>query len=293
MKIVPHTDTITHPYPNVVMGNKRPLPVSADGDHIEFIPVRYDNPDTGCRVYRVKKAGEPDIFAEVWDIRSGDSGNWTGSEEILSADEVARADRIIPAGTRSTFIRRHVILRSVLSRYLRTPAEKICFSYNPYGRPEIKETRDSGRIFFNMSHADGRILIAVSRHFQPGIDCAAVKAGPDIMGIARIYFHGDVADYLASLALPERRYQFFRTWVHAEACMKAVGTGLALPPGTISFPPALPVPPVYRLTSPDNACSGSVLAMDLPSDGNSVAACAFHLSGGSTEHIFSKIQSGQ
>lgn len=247
--------------------------------HMEFIPIYPENPLPGCQVYLVNRTGQPGSFGDIWDIRPGDCSSRIDGAEVLGEDEIAHADRMVPAGARNEYMWRHIILRSVLSRYLLIPPETISFSMNPWGKPAVQEHGRSGTIFFNLSHTDGRILIAVSRQFQPGIDCAGISPVPDIMGIARTCFNSGVPEYLASLSEPERRYQFFRIWVHAEACLKAVGTGFALPPKNISFPPCLPVPRVYRLPVPGHLSPGSIIAMDIPSEGTAVAACAFYFQG--------------
>jgi phosphopantetheinyl transferase len=249
----------------------------------EFIPIFCENNHSGCQVYQVKITGKPEILGEIWDFKPAISRRGIDNIEILDEGEISRADRILNSCARNNFVTRHVLLRTILSRYLLIPPKKIGYSYNPWGRPFIAGNGDSGRIFFNMSHTEGRVLIAVSQHLQPGIDCETINSGTEIMGIAGTYFHQDVADYLALLGSGDRRYQFFRTWVHFEACLKAFGTGLSQSPGILSFPHCLPVPQLYMLNSPGHPGHGVIIGMDFPSECNSVAACAFHLPPESSE----------
>jgi 4'-phosphopantetheinyl transferase len=258
-------------------GSPSPVQVSfMNPGTIEFLPLQ-GMEHFGCQVYQVKIAGTEGVLGDIWDINHDTSTYLSDNTDILSDEEWCRAERIIPPGARNNFIARHVILRKIISSYLLIPPEKICFSYNPWGRPSIEGNTESGRIFLNISHTEGRILIAVSRHFQPGIDCEKVCSGTQIMGIAHTYFNQDVADYLASLMPSERRHQFFRIWVHTEAVMKAIGTGLGQSPRTLSFPPGLPIPSQYMFASPDHPHTGILLATDLPSEDTFSAACAFHL----------------
>jgi 4'-phosphopantetheinyl transferase len=248
---------------------------------VEFIPLPNGQEQFGGKVYQVKGSGTSGILGEIWDINPQRSHFSVDNEKILSDEEISRADRIIPANARNNFIARRVVLRTILSRYLNIPPEKICFTYNPWGRPSIEEEGEPGRIFFNLSHTEGRILIAVSQQFQPGVDCEAISSSTEVMGIARSYFHPDVGDYLETLGSSERTYQFFRIWVHTEACMKAIGKGLVQFPRVPFFPPSLPIPAQYMITLPDHPYNGVLIAMDLPSSGcNSVAACAFRLPSG-------------
>jgi len=247
---------------------------------VEFIPLPNAQEQFAGKVYQVKSSGTSGILGEIWDINPQRSHFSIDNEEILSEEEISRADQIIGDEARNHFIARHVIVRTILSRYLLIPPEKICFSYNPWGRPSVVGNRESGRIFFNISNTEGRVLIAVSRNFQPGIDYETVNSAPDIMGIARTYFHSDLVDYLASLRLPERRYQFFRIWVHTEACMKAIGTGLVHSSRSLLFPRGLPIPPKYIIRAPEYSYPGVFMGMDIPSKNSTVTACVFHLPNG-------------
>jgi phosphopantetheinyl transferase len=57
--------------------------------------------------------------------------------QILSADELARAQRFLFERDRSRFIACRSTLRVLLAKYLRGSAPALQFQYNPFGKPEL------------------------------------------------------------------------------------------------------------------------------------------------------------
>src|SRR5437899_9699226 len=58
-------------------------------------------------------------------------------EQILSADERARANRLYFQKDREHFIIARGLLRVILGRYLNREPSQLRFCYNPYGKPAL------------------------------------------------------------------------------------------------------------------------------------------------------------
>lgn len=254
--------------------------ISDFSGRVNFVPLPYIEDNYGGKAYQAKLSGGQGILGDIWDINPDRSGFSREDADILGEVEISRADRIISSTARNSFIFRHVFLRVILSQYLSVPPEKICFSYNPWGRPFVAGDREAGGIFFNMSGTEGRVLLAVSQHFQPGVDCEKINPGKKITDIARSFFHPWFVDYLNDLEPSEQEYQFYRMWVHTEACMKAIGTGLVHSSRPLFFPPGgLPIPQKYRFILAGSHPTAVFIGMDIPSKYSTAAACVFHIKG--------------
>src|SRR5258708_6017768 len=67
-------------------------------------------------------------------------------QRLLSADEVARAERFHFARDRQHFIVARGLLRTLLGRYLHIPPEDLSFAYNAYGKPELAPSAAMGML---------------------------------------------------------------------------------------------------------------------------------------------------
>ncbi len=128
-----------------------------------------------------------------------------GLEELLCADERARADRILSERNRRLWTLSRGVLRTLLGRYLERDPRALRFVLGPHGKPSLLPERPgpSADLRFNLSHSGGLALIAVTAAHEVGIDLECAR----------------------------ERYtaEFLRAWVAREAAVKCRGTGLARP----------------------------------------------------------------
>ena len=181
----------------------------------------------------------PDNEIHVWrafldDERASDH------HAILSEDERARASRFVFPRDRNHFVASRGILRSLIGRYLQRPAETIDFSYNPQGKPRLRDTGIPIR--FNLSHSHGIALYAFSTHRELGIDVEAIRSEFTGEQIAERFFSLKELAELRSVP-PEKRHEaFFLCWTRKEAYVKARGGGLgiSLDSFEVSLTPGMP-----------------------------------------------------
>lgn len=162
-------------------------------------------------------------------------------EALLDERERARLQRLRVAEKRRQLLAAQADLRRVLGRYRERPPEQIRFAYGPHGKPWLPEDPDLG---FNLSHSAQLAVVAVGRGLEIGVDLEHVARERAFLRLARRYF--DAAEHAWLEGRPEatRAADFYRIWTLKEAYLKAIGTGLTVPPASFRIdlerdPPAL------------------------------------------------------
>lgn len=189
--------------------------------------------------------------------------------KILSEDEQKRADRFRFPKDRHHFIISHAVLRILLGRYLKLPAETIRFEYNKYGKPSLARTVGDDSLKFNLSHSGKLALYAFVRHREVGIDVEWSHRRIDqAEQIAKRFF--SAAENEVFRALPEylKREAFFNCWTRKEAYIKARGRGLSLPLDQfdVTLRPGEPAKLLATRDDPSQASCWTMQAIDPGAD---------------------------
>jgi 4'-phosphopantetheinyl transferase len=160
-----------------------------------------------------------------------------GFEDLLCADERARAASIVPARKRLLWARSQGVLRALLGRYLERDPCELRFVLGPRGKPALLSegpTRpDAGEnLRFNLSHSGGLALVAVIAGREIGVDVeVSGRRALDERAIAARVLGRAQAERLAELDPRTREREFMRAWVAYEAAVKCRGLGLSTQPG--------------------------------------------------------------
>lgn len=149
--------------------------------------------------------------------------------QVLSPDEVRRADRFVFRRDRNHFIVARGTLRTILARYLPLRPADLVFSYSPLGKPALALEANGECLRFNVSHAGDFALYAVTDGRRVGIDIEQVVPERAEEGVARLVFSTHENQVLQMLSGSERVEAFFSYWTLKEAYAKALGMGLQLP----------------------------------------------------------------
>ena len=150
--------------------------------------------------------------------------------QILADDEQARADRFHFEVDRRHFIAARGCLRTLLSRYVKVPPEKIRFGYSDHGKPRLVcSSAPEQLVHFNVTHSEGLALYALTRVGEVGVDLERIR--PEFAGtdIARRFFSPAEVACLETLPREMWPAAFFNCWTRKEAFIKAKGVGLSLP----------------------------------------------------------------
>lgn len=124
------------------------------------------------------------------------------------------------------------MLRHLLGDYLNVPPSQVRFTYGVHGKPtiaaELGGADSAPQLEFNVAHSGERLLIAVTRDRQVGIDVEKIRPDLDYMRLAQRFFALQEVNALRALSHETQRVAFFRLWTRKEAFVKALGSGVAL-----------------------------------------------------------------
>lgn len=191
---------------------------------------------------------------------------------LLSADEIARAERLSDVVLRRRFIVRRGLLRGVLSRYLGCAPDRIRYVVSEQGKPALDPGFSAESLCFNLSDCGGRALIAVTRIGAVGVDLEAVTPIAEMNLIVPRWFSAAEQAELAQLHGKDRVRGFYLAWTRKEALIKAEGTGLSrdLASFSVTLTPGRPARLVHAASPALRLFR--VLSVDMPAP--YVAACA-------------------
>jgi 4'-phosphopantetheinyl transferase len=163
-------------------------------------------------------------------------------EDLLCAEELARAAQILHPHKRALWTRSRGVLRALLGRYLDRDPLDLCFALGPHGKPTLsQECEATVDLRFNLSHSGCLALVAVTAGREVGVDVeVAVRRQIDELAIAERVLGREQARRMAALNSRARARAFLDAWVAREAVVKCLGLGLATPS---TSPPPPPPPP--------------------------------------------------
>lgn len=160
------------------------------------------------------------------------------ARRLLSDDERGRADRFVFERDRSRFVAARALLRTLLGRILSRPAASLEFTYGAHGKPALGPALAGSGLRFNLSHSDGRALVAWTHGAAVGADLERVRPVAYGDAIARRFFSDDEQASLAGVEGAAWDAAFFRCWTRKEAFVKAIGDGLHHPLRSFTVPVA-------------------------------------------------------
>jgi len=154
---------------------------------------------------------------------------------LLTAGEIARAERFVFEKHRSQQIITRALLRTVLSGYAGIDPGAWCFTTNPYGRPQIAAPNALPEISFNLAHTDGLVVCGCTRSARLGVDAEHMHDRDVSLDLAARYFSAEERAQLQQAPAAERRERFLQYWTLKESYIKAIGRGLSTPLDQFSF----------------------------------------------------------
>jgi len=141
---------------------------------------------------------------------------------LLPSEEKKRAESLTPIAARRFVVARG-ILRTLLSGFTGTSAEKLRFNYGISGKPSLVDRDD---IHFNISHSAELALFAFSPDRPVGVDVENERPVRRLLDVAQRFMSDDELRTLVDTAPDERDAAFLKAWVVREARLKAEGKGV-------------------------------------------------------------------
>lgn len=137
------------------------------------------------------------------------------SSLCLSKEEKIRASRFVKKEVMHSYQYQHHLLRVLLSKWLDASPEKIKFTLNPFGKPELMDAE----FYFNLSRSGNQLAF----YFGPaegGVDLETIRPSAPFNEIAKQHFHANEQNFITN------DEDFFTIWTRKESVLKAMGTGL-------------------------------------------------------------------
>ena len=123
-------------------------------------------------------------------------------------------------------------LRRILGAALELDPASLAFEFGPHGKPLLPPPHHG--LHFNLSHCRDLALVALCRAGPVGIDLEPADRMPGLLDCESAFCHpAEIAGLPPSPA--ERAARLLDLWTSKESLLKALGTGLSLPPESVSI----------------------------------------------------------
>jgi 4'-phosphopantetheinyl transferase len=150
--------------------------------------------------------------------------------QALSGAEHARASRLRGEELARRYRHAHAALRLLLAERLAVAPRDLAFAVGSHGKPWLPAYP---RVSFSLSRRGDVAVVAIGRGPAVGVDVELPDARLDALALAQGVCSPSERAALAALPPAERATVFLRAWTRKEACLKAIGCGLTLPPETV------------------------------------------------------------
>jgi len=163
---------------------------------------------------------------ELWHgkVTAGDA-HYQAYWRVLDEAEQMHAGKIKNALLHKRYVEVHGRLRNLLAKILNQSPEKIRIKKAEHGKPYLA---DYPELAFNLSHTADRLMIAVGRDCQLGVDIEICKPRVNLSGLVNKCFAEEEIAYWTQLPETQKNQAFYRYWTRKEAFVKATGHGIAL-----------------------------------------------------------------
>ena len=148
----------------------------------------------------------------------------------LSDDEHCRAELFVFERDRRRYLAARCAMRECLSVATGLAPGTLQIVADAFEKPYLANVRGC---YFNLSRREDWALLGISRDAEIGVDVEVRHVVDAVTMLARAHFSPDEFNSFLALESPERDDAFLRVWTRKEACLKAVGTGLRVPPATL------------------------------------------------------------
>ena len=170
-----------------------------------------------------------DRSVHVWGVLlESDTATVDRCRSWLSADERERGARCMRTDHQIQYVLARGGLRVLLAHYLGTDPAALRFHNGPRGKPSLLGEAGHAHVLrFNLSHSSGRMLIAVARNREVGIDLEVVRETIEVAKLAARFYTPEERRRVQALSGSDQAQEFYRYWVAKESVLKGQGVGLA------------------------------------------------------------------
>jgi 4'-phosphopantetheinyl transferase len=152
----------------------------------------------------------------------------TRYRDLLRPEELERMRRFRQARHSHQHLVARALLRHVLALYLPVPPVALRFATNDFGKPHLVAPASHAPCF-NLSHTDGRVVVALAADGDIGVDIEAPPRTPVPLEVANRYFAPGEVEQLERTPALLQAGRFLDFWTLKEAYIKACGEGMSIP----------------------------------------------------------------
>lgn len=154
---------------------------------------------------------------------------------LLDPAERDRCARYLLTEDRARYLVAHALVRLLLSAQLGVSPSQLRFDTRCHrcGRAHGKPRLSGDGPAFSISHAGGRVAVALTAGAPVGVDVGVLVGEPDLDHLILSALAPQERTALAALGPADRLTAFLTLWVRKEALLKATGDGLAVEPSAI------------------------------------------------------------
>lgn len=139
---------------------------------------------------------------------------------FFSNDTLQGAEKFQTESSRLQYLSSRYALYRLISLYLGVDESNIIIKISPSGKPYL----EGYKLYFNLSHSHSKIILAMSRSFNVGIDLEKQRPVKNYQAIARRVLDNQLIQTLNNSQNPEA--SFIQCWTQFEARQKLMGTGV-------------------------------------------------------------------
>jgi 4'-phosphopantetheinyl transferase len=169
--------------------------------------------------------------------------------DVLSDDEISRAEKYQFKEDRDRFVAARGQLRVLLSGYIGCRPGEIRFGREAHGKPFLQDPLVQ-HLSFNISHSHTLALYAITTGARIGIDVEYVRRDVETE-IARKFFSKNEAKQIVELPERAQADAVFNCWVRKEAFVKAHGGGISFGLGNVEVSVRADDPSLLRIANDD------------------------------------------
>jgi len=148
--------------------------------------------------------------------------------QILSIDERMRYSQYRNHSQAIRFMIGRGLLRNIVGLYTDTEPSNVGFTYEAFGKPLLAR-QDQSCFNFSVSHSGEIVVFAIALNRQVGIDIEQVRPFNEIENLMAFISNDAEMDMFNALPANLHMKAFYNCWTRKEACLKAIGIGLAMP----------------------------------------------------------------
>ena len=167
---------------------------------------------------------------KVWMIHVDGDPVCRDAETVLSEAEQLRAGRFIKPLLARRYAAAHAALRRLLAVYLGLRPQDLRFGEFAGGKPVLLDGGSGTECHFNLSHSGPWALVGIAQGLSIGVDIEEVVSHKDVRLVAAEILGPSELSSFREVPPDQQAEALIRIWTAKEACLKALGTGLAIHP---------------------------------------------------------------